>query len=104
MTYTDEASRLIFHQSNTLLQMVCQVFERICYNYVVEPEFIDLLDEEHALLGVLDLLEEQTEEIIEQVNAQFPRTDQFVTCRIIDSELNLFEVFVTCSEDFTNYN
>ncbi len=104
MNFTDEESRLIFHQSKTLLQMVCQMFERFCHCYVANPEFVDLLDEEHAIMGVPEVSLEQAEELVLKINEQFPRVDNLTTCKIMDPDLNLFEIFVTKSEDFRNFN
>jgi len=104
VNYTDEESRLNFHKSKTLLQMVCQMFESFCFLHAVEPEFVDLIDEDRALMGVPDLFQEQAEDVVDKINTQFPRKDEFLTCRIMDPDLNLFEIFVTHSQDFTNVN
>jgi len=104
MNYTDEASRLTFHKSKTMLQMICQAFEGICFNFGIEPEFIDLLDEDRALMGLPDVTEEHADAIKEKMNTQFPRTDDFLTCTVNDTDFNLFEIFVTTSNDLMNLN
>lgn len=105
MLYTDEESRHIFHQSKTLLQMACQVFERLCHEFhATDPEFIDLLCEDIALLGVAEITEEQAEDLLSRMNELFPRTDEYPTCELSDGDLGLFQIFVTTSEDFANVN
>lgn len=104
MKYTDEESRLTFHKSNSLLQLVCKMFESFCFLHVVEPEFIDLIEDNRALLGVPSIEVEQAHDIIEKMNQQFPRVDGFPTCKLLDDELNLFEILVTSSADLSQVN
>lgn len=100
MNYVDDESRKIFHQSKTLLQMVCQMFESLCYLHGIAPEFIDLVDGDHALMGCPKITEEQADDVTFQLNKQFPRKDDFFTCKVLDVELNIFQIFVTDSKDF----
>lgn len=101
MNYTDEESRLNFHQSKTLLQLLCQQFEKLCMEHGVIPEFIDLIDPDSALLGIPEIPEERAEAIVEEMNKQFPRKDEFLTCKFSNLQFNIFEIFVTDSRDFS---
>jgi len=104
MTYIDEESRLEFHKSNSLLQMVCQIFESFCFIQGLMPEFIELLDEDTALLGLPNAEEAQAEDLMQKINSQFLRIDGALTCSMMDKEWGLFRIFVTKPGDLLYVN
>lgn len=99
MTFTDEDSQLAYHQAPTLLQMACQFFEDYCYQHHRGVELIDLMDSEVALLGVLDLTDEQCDQIISTMNHQFKRKDGEQTCEKMNNDLGVFRIYVTSAQD-----
>lgn len=99
MTFTDGDARLAFHGAHTMLQMICQVFESEAFQYSKESEFVALLDEETAILGVLGLSSEAQQGLLEAVNKVFPRYDDQTTCSLHDEDLGLFFLLSTGNED-----
>lgn len=92
MNYTDEESRIIYHGTHTTIQLICQILESHAFLYGMEPEFIDMIDEDTALLGIHDINDEQATELCAKVNQQFPRKDDAKTCSIFDNTLGLFAI------------
>ena len=100
MFYTDEDSQEKFHASDPIMQMVCQFFENLCFTYGETPEFIDLIDEHNAILGVPGISPEQLPDLCDQLNVQFPRKDDQKTCTVYDGDVCIVRIYTTVSSDF----
>lgn len=50
MLFADESTRLEFHKANTMMQMLAQAFESMCFHYAVQVKIMSVLDENSALV------------------------------------------------------
>ena len=98
MLYLDEETRLEFHKSSTLLQIICQMVDFECAKFTEQIEVI-AIDDSTALLQALNMGEVQMREVCMTVNKQFKRRDREYTCRVGDSQLHYIKCMVTQASD-----
>jgi len=103
MKFTDERSRSQYHQVPTFTQIVCGMFEAFCMVHRHEPELVAVVGEEDTvLMGIPEVSEVHAKEICTKVNAQFQRRDKKPTCKFVDIDTGLFELYVTDSTALAN--
>lgn len=100
MLFETEEDRILYHKSNTVLQTIVQIFEDHCYLYHKQVQFIGLLNDAQALVGIADIDPEVMTEIEDKMNRQFSRKDPFVTCMVDNLDLGTFILYARHTHDF----
>lgn len=103
MLFPDEDTRHNYHQSESLLQVVCGIFESDLSRHAHQCTVlgVDIDGEKHmALVQVEDCAPLIVMDAIDHLNASFVRTDGQPTCLPLDKEQGQVMIMVTSATDF----
>lgn len=89
MNFVDEDTRLEFHKSNTMMQMLCQTFESMCFRHGVVVTVIEMLDNNSAVLGA-ELEPEAAEGLFKSFNAYYGRIEGELSLHYLSAEDHLW--------------
>lgn len=103
MLFPDEDTRHNYHQSDSLLQVVCGIFESDMARHGHQCTVLgcDFDGQQHmALIQVEDCSPLVILDAIDHLNCAFMRTDGEATCLPVDKEEGQLMIMVTSAEDF----
>lgn len=103
MLFEDEEKRLTYHQSNSLLQVVCGIFESCLANHGIQCKIIECGLTE-AAIEATECTKDVAKQSCAEINKQFMRKDGMATCYTIEDNWEYFYFFVTTAQDFAQLN
>lgn len=99
MLFLDDESRHMFHQSSTLLQIICQMLEFECAKHSAQVELI-ACESGLAIMGVQQITFDQLTDACQTVNKQFQRVDKTFTCKISERRMGIVECYASDLADY----
>ncbi len=103
MIFANEEIRIEFHKANTMMQMLAQTFESMCFSYGVQVKVINVLDEHSALLEA-NLKPEFITDVLVRFNAMYGRIEADPSLHLLEQDDNLFIIHGDVGSNLKNLN